>query len=56
VIGMLMMYVQSGRRVSIYTLAALSRRARDDCGGTPVRVTGNDAHSGIRAARICMLA
>jgi hypothetical protein len=31
VIGVLMMYVQSGRRVSIYTLAALSRLARGEC-------------------------
>ena len=31
VIGVLMMYVQSGRRVSIYALAALSRLARGEC-------------------------
>lgn len=31
VIGVLMMYVQSGRRVSVYTLAALSRLARGEC-------------------------
>jgi hypothetical protein len=31
VIGVLMMYVQSGRRVSIYTLIALSRLARGEC-------------------------
>jgi hypothetical protein len=31
VIGVLMMYVQSGRRVSIYTLGALSRLARGEC-------------------------
>jgi Transposase DDE domain len=31
VIGVLMMYVQSGRRVSIYTLAAMSRLARGEC-------------------------
>lgn len=31
VIGVLMMYVQSGRRVSIYALAALSRLARGQC-------------------------
>jgi hypothetical protein len=31
VIGVLMMYVQSGRRVSIYTLAALGRLARGEC-------------------------
>ena len=31
VIGVLMMYVQTGRRVSIYTLAALSRLARGEC-------------------------
>jgi hypothetical protein len=31
VIGVLMMYVQSGHRVSIYTLAALSRLARGEC-------------------------
>ena len=31
VIGVLMMYLQSGRRVSIYTLAALSRLARGEC-------------------------
>jgi len=32
VIGVLMMYVQSGHRVSIYALAALSRVARGECG------------------------
>jgi hypothetical protein len=31
VIGVLMMYVQSGRRVSIYALAALARLARGQC-------------------------
>jgi hypothetical protein len=31
VIGVLMMYVQSGRRVSIYALAALGRLARGEC-------------------------
>jgi hypothetical protein len=31
VIGVLMMYAQSGRRVSIYALAALSRLARGEC-------------------------
>jgi Transposase DDE domain len=31
VIGVLMMYAQTGRRVSIYTLAALSRLARGEC-------------------------
>ncbi len=31
VIGVLMMYVQTGRRVSIYALAALSRLARGEC-------------------------
>ena len=31
VIGVLMMYVQSGRRVSVYALAALSRLARGEC-------------------------
>jgi hypothetical protein len=31
VIGVLMMYVQSGRRVSLYTLAALSRLASGEC-------------------------
>ena len=31
VIGVLMMYVQSGRRVSIYALIALSRLARGQC-------------------------
>jgi hypothetical protein len=31
VIGVLMMYVQSGRRISIYALAALSRLARGQC-------------------------
>jgi hypothetical protein len=31
VIGVLMMYVQSGRRVSLYALAALSRLARGQC-------------------------
>lgn len=31
VIGVLMMYVQAGRRVSIYALAALSRLARGEC-------------------------
>jgi len=31
VIGVLMMYVQTGRRVSIYTLAALGRLARGEC-------------------------
>ena len=31
VIGVLMMYVQSGRRVSIYTLIALGRLARGEC-------------------------
>jgi len=31
VIGVLMMYVQSGRRVSIYALAALGRLARGQC-------------------------
>ena len=31
VIGVLMMYVQSGRRVSIYALIALSRLARGEC-------------------------
>ncbi len=30
-IGVLMMYVQTGRRVSIYALAALSRLARGEC-------------------------
>lgn len=31
VIGVLMMYVQSGRRMSIYALAALSRLSRGEC-------------------------
>jgi hypothetical protein len=31
VIGVLMMYVQGGRRVSVYALAALSRLARGEC-------------------------
>lgn len=31
VIGVLLMYVQSGKRVSIYALAALSRLARGEC-------------------------
>ncbi len=31
VIGVLTMYVQSGRRVSIYALAALGRLARGQC-------------------------
>jgi hypothetical protein len=31
VIGVLMMYVQSGRRVSIYALAALGNLARGQC-------------------------
>jgi hypothetical protein len=31
VIGVLMMYVQSGRRVSVYALAALGRLARGEC-------------------------
>jgi len=31
VIGVLMMYVQAGRRVSVYALAALSRLARGEC-------------------------
>ena len=31
VVGVLMMYAQSGRRVSIYTLAALGRLARGEC-------------------------
>lgn len=31
VIGVLLMYVQSGRRVSVYALAALSRLARGEC-------------------------
>jgi hypothetical protein len=31
VIGVLMMYVQSGRRISVYALAALSRLARGQC-------------------------
>jgi hypothetical protein len=31
VIGVLMMYVQSGRRVSVYALAALGRLARGQC-------------------------
>jgi hypothetical protein len=31
VIGVLMMYVQTGRRVSIYALAALGRLARGEC-------------------------
>jgi hypothetical protein len=30
-IGVLMMYVQSGRRVSVYALAALARLARGEC-------------------------
>jgi hypothetical protein len=31
VIGVLLMYVQSGKRISIYSLAALSRLARGEC-------------------------
>jgi len=31
VIGVLMIHVQTGRRVSIYSLAALSRLARGEC-------------------------
>ena len=31
VIGVLMMYVQSGRRVSVYALVALSQLARGQC-------------------------
>jgi hypothetical protein len=31
VIGVLLMYVQSGKRISVYTLAALSRLARGQC-------------------------
>jgi hypothetical protein len=31
VIGVLLMYVQSGKRVSIYALAALSRLVRGEC-------------------------
>lgn len=31
VVGVLMMYVQTGRRVSVYALAALSRLARGEC-------------------------
>jgi hypothetical protein len=30
-IGVLMMYVQTGRRVSVYSLAAMARLARDQC-------------------------
>ena len=38
VIGVLMMYAQSGRRVSVYALAALGRLARGEC--TPQQAMG----------------